>query len=53
VTLDLQSGVNGQIANLTVTPTAYSSLGVVFFYVRASLPGSKEKGYLPVLVSEN
>ena len=53
VTLDLQSGVNGQIANLTVTPTAYSSLGVVFFYVRASLSGSKEKGYLPVLVSEN
>lgn len=53
VTLDLTSGVNGQIANVTVTPTAYSSLGVVFFYIRAVLPGSQQHHYLPVLISQN
>ncbi len=53
VTIDQASGINGQMANLTITPTAYSTLGVIFFYVRAVLPGATEHGYLPVLVSQN
>jgi hypothetical protein len=53
VTLDLTSGVNGQIANVTVTPTAYSSLGIVFFYVRAVLPNATQHHYLPILISQN
>jgi hypothetical protein len=53
VTLDKTSGVNGEIANVTVTPTAFSSLGVIFFTVRAGLPNTKQHHYLPVIVSEN
>ena len=53
ITLDKTSGVNGEIANITVKPTAYSSLGVLYFRVRAVLPGAKEHGYLPVLISLN
>jgi hypothetical protein len=53
VTLDLTSGVNGQIANVTVTPTAYSPMGIVFFYVRAVLPNSQQHHYLPILISQN
>ena len=53
VTLDKTSGVNGDIANVTVTPTAYSSLGVIFFYVRAVPPTGQVHGYLPVLISQN
>lgn len=52
-TLDLASGVNGQIANLTVTPTSYSSLGINFIYIRAVLPGAKQHHYLPILFSAN
>jgi hypothetical protein len=54
VALDRASGVNGDIANVTVTPTAFSNpLGVVFFYVRAILPGSQQHHYLPILISQN
>jgi hypothetical protein len=53
VTLDRTSGVNGDIANVTVKPTSYSSLGVTFFYVRAVLSGSQQHHYLPVVISEN
>ena len=53
VTLDRTSGVNGEIANVTVTPTAYSSVGVVFFYIRSVLPGSQQHHYLPILISQN
>jgi hypothetical protein len=53
VTLDLTSGVNGDIANVTVKPTSYSSLGITFFYIRAVLGGSQQHHYLPVLISQN
>jgi hypothetical protein len=53
VTLDKTSGVNGDIANVTVTPTSYSSLGITFFYIRAVLAGSQQHHYLPVLISQN
>ncbi len=53
VTLDLTSGINGQIANVTVTPTAFSSLGLTFFYIRAVLPGATTHHYLPILISQN
>jgi hypothetical protein len=53
VTLDLTSGENGQIANVTVTPTAYSSLGLTFFYIRAVLPSATTHHYLPILISQN
>jgi hypothetical protein len=53
VTIDKTSGVNGNIAYVTVTPTAFSSFGVVFFYVRSVLPNSKQHHYLPVLISQN
>jgi hypothetical protein len=53
VTIDKTSGVNGDIAYVTVTPTAYSSLGVVYFFVRAVLPNATQHHYLPVLISQN
>ncbi len=53
VVLDLTSGVNGQIANVTVTPTAYSSLGLIFFYVKAVLGTNGTPHYLPILISQN
>jgi hypothetical protein len=53
VTFDKTSGANGDIANVTVTPTSYSTLGVTFFYIRAVLPGSQQHHYLPVLLSQN
>jgi hypothetical protein len=53
VTIDKTSGVNGDIANVTVTPSAYSSLGIVFFYVRAVLPNATQHHYLPILISQN
>ena len=53
ITIDKTSGINGDIANLTVTPTSYSSLGITFFYVRAVLSGSQQHHYLPVLLSQN
>ena len=53
VSFDLSSGVNGQIANVTVTPTAYSSLGITFFSIRSQLTGSQQHHYLPVLISQN
>jgi hypothetical protein len=53
VTIDRTSGVNGDIAYVTVTPTDYSSLGVIFFYVRAVLPSATQHHYLPVLISQD
>ncbi len=58
VVLDLTSGVNGQIANVTVTPTAFSSLGLIYFVIESSLPADGAPGYpwprsLPVLISQN
>lgn len=53
VTIDRTSGVNGDIAYVTATPTAYSTLGVVFFYIRAVLPGAQQHHYVPVLLSQN
>ncbi len=51
VTIDKTSGVNGNIAYVTVTPTAFSSLGVLLFYVRSVLPNSQQHHYLPILIS--
>jgi hypothetical protein len=53
VTIDKTSGVNGDTANVTMTPTSFSTLGVTFFYIRAVLPGSQQHHYLPVLISQN
>jgi hypothetical protein len=53
VSLDLASGLNGQIANVTVTPTSYSTLGINFFYIRAVLPGAQQHHYLPIIISAN
>ena len=38
VSIDKTSGVNGEKANVTVTPTAFNSLGTVFIYLRSALP---------------
>jgi hypothetical protein len=53
ITIDKSSGVNGEMANVTVTPTSYSSLGLIFFYIRAVLPGATQHHYLPILLSAN
>jgi hypothetical protein len=53
VSIDTTSGVNGDIAYVTVTPTSFSTFGVVFFYIRAQLPGATQHHYLPVLISQN
>jgi hypothetical protein len=52
VTIDKTTGQNGDIAYVTVTPTAYSSLGLTFFYIRAVLPDSMQHHYLPILLSQ-
>jgi hypothetical protein len=36
-----------------VTPTSYSTLGIIFFYIRAVLPGAQQHHYLPVIVSQD
>ena len=59
VTLDLTSGVNGQIANVTVEPTAFSSVGLIFFYIQAYVNGAPPKSgvpsehSLPILISQD
>jgi hypothetical protein len=53
VTIDRTSGVNGDIAYVTVTPTDYSTLGAIFFYIRAVLPSATQHHYLPVLITQN
>jgi hypothetical protein len=53
VSIDKTSGVNGDMANVTVTPTAFSSLGIVYLYVTSVLPGAQAHHYLPILVSQN
>lgn len=53
VVLDLTSGVNGQIANVTVTPTAFSSLGLTYFYIQSTLASTGTPHYLPILISQN
>jgi hypothetical protein len=53
VTLDKTTGVNGEIINVTVTPTAFSSLGVVYFNIRSVPASGSVHGELPVLISQN
>jgi hypothetical protein len=53
VAIDKTSGVNGDMANVTVTPTAFSSLGVVYLYITSVLPGAQAQHYLPILVGQN
>jgi hypothetical protein len=59
VTLDLTQGVNGQIANVTVEPTAFSSVGLIYFYIQASVMGSPPQAgvpsqhSLPILISQD
>lgn len=53
VTIDKTSGVNGDTANVTVTPTAFSSLGIVYLYITSTLPGTQAHHYLPILVGQN
>lgn len=53
VTLDRATGRNGEIANVTVTPTAYGLLGLTMFVLRSSLAGSARRHYLPVLLGRD
>ncbi len=53
VSLDRTQGLNGDVAHVTVSPTAFNPLGVVFLEVEATLPGSKQRHVLPFLVSQN
>src|SRR5262249_19710218 len=51
VTIDKMMGVNGQKANVTVTPTAFSPLGVVYFYLKSKSGNTSH--YLPILIGSN
>jgi len=53
VTLDRTSGVNGEVANVTITPTAYNSYNIIYFDIRSVLPGAQQHHYLPILISQN
>ncbi len=53
VTLDKTTGVNGEIINVTVTPTAWSSLGIVYFNIRSVPATGQVHGELPVIISQN
>jgi hypothetical protein len=53
VTLDKTTGVNGEIINVTVTPTAFNSLGIVYFNIRSVPAVGQVHGDLPVIISQN
>jgi hypothetical protein len=53
ITLDRTSGVNGGVAMVTVTPTAFNSLGIVYFRIKSTLPNAQQSHYLPILISQN
>jgi hypothetical protein len=58
VTLDKTSVVNGDMITVTVTPTAWSSLGVVYIWFRnlvgnASGNNTPPHGDYPILISQN
>jgi hypothetical protein len=50
VSLDASSGSNGDIVHLTVTPTAWGPLGVMFVSVRSLLPGETQHHALPIVI---
>jgi hypothetical protein len=50
--LDHTSGNNGDTVTLTVTPTAWSSLGVVYLAVRSLLPGQTQHHYTPIVIGQ-
>jgi hypothetical protein len=52
VAFDRSSGQNGDVVTLTVTPTAWSDLGVVYLAVRSLLPGQSLYHYMPILVGQ-
>jgi hypothetical protein len=52
VAFDEASGVNGDIVTLTVTPTTWSDLGVVYLDVRSLLPGQSLYHYLPIVIGQ-
>lgn len=58
VTLDKTSVVNGDMVTVTVTPTAWSTLGVVYVWFHNLTPGASMNnppphGDYPILISQN
>jgi hypothetical protein len=56
VTLDKTSVINGDTITVTVTPTAWGQLGVVYMWFRNSMPGAamdSPHGDYAIIVSEN
>jgi hypothetical protein len=51
-TIDNPSGHNGHRAKVTITPSAFSALGVLYVELHSVLQGGEEKVY-PVLLSPN
>lgn len=52
VSLDHGSGLNGDVVNLSVTPTTWSSPGVVYLAVRSLLPGQTQAHETPILIGQ-
>ncbi len=53
VTFSKSTGQNGDIVDVTVTPTAYSTLNVTLVTIRSVLPGATAHHYLPILIAPN
>ena len=53
VTFDSTTGLNGDVVSVTVTPTDFGPLGVVYLYVKSALPGALANHYMPIIVSQN
>jgi hypothetical protein len=51
-TIDNPSGHNGHRANVTITPSSFNALGVLYLELHSVLQGGEEKVY-PVLLSPN
>ena len=49
---DHTSGENGDTVTLTVTPTAWSSLGVVYLTVQSLLPGQTQAHVAPIVIGQ-
>lgn len=56
VTLDKSTAINGDMITVTVTPTNWGSLGVVYVWFKSLLPGKTSAdphGDYPIIISQN
>jgi hypothetical protein len=53
ISLSSSTGWNGDVIHVTLTPTAWSSIGAIYVEFASSLPGSRPSHVQPMIVSAN